>query len=267
MRYIHTHQTAKRYRSIWISDVHLGFPGCSANYLLDFLRSTKCDYLYLVGDIIDVWYMKKRMYWPQEHNNVIRTILGKAKHGTKVIYIPGNHDEIFRDYVGLEFGNIKIKQDAIHTMVDGKRFLVSHGDEFDTVVQCSPVLAIFGSKLYDWLLYANRHVNYVLRKLGYGYWSLASFLKHKVKNAVQYIGNFEHAVMYAAVGKGVDGYICGHIHRPEISKMNTIMYCNTGDWVESCSALVEKDDGTLEILYWTEEPLTMKNSQDILAAA
>jgi UDP-2,3-diacylglucosamine pyrophosphatase LpxH len=267
MNYTHTDIAARHYRSIWISDVHLGFPGCSADYLLDFLRSTKCEYLYLVGDIIDVWYMKKRMYWPQEHNNVIRTILGKAKHGTKVIYIPGNHDEIFREYVGMTFGNVQIKKEVIHTLVDGRRLMVSHGDEFDAVVQCSPALAVFGSKLYDWLLYANRHVNYILRKLGYGYWSLAAYLKHKVKNAVQYIGNFEHAVMYAAASKGVDGYICGHIHRAEISKVNTLLYCNTGDWVESCTALVEKDDGTLELLHWTEEQQMLKNSIQVLAAA
>jgi len=239
-------------RSVWISDIHLGFRGCSADYLLDFLRHIECDYLYLVGDIIDIWEMKKRLYWPQEHNNVIRTLLGKAKHDSKVIYVPGNHDELLRDFDGLVFGNIEIRNETIHTTADGRRLLIIHGDQFDGVVKFSPLLAKVGSRLYDYLLRANRWVNLIRRKLGFSYWSLAAFLKHKVKNAVQYIGNFEEAVAYEASQQGVDGVICGHIHRAEITRLHDVDYYNCGDWVESCTALVEHHDGSMEILKWTD---------------
>jgi UDP-2,3-diacylglucosamine pyrophosphatase LpxH len=240
-------------RSVWISDIHLGFRGCSAEFLLDFLHRVECDYLYLVGDIIDVWEMKKRMYWPQAHNNVIRTLLGKAKHNTKVIYVPGNHDEVLRDFDGAVFGNVEIQNEAIHTTADNRKLLILHGDQFDSVVKCSPMLAKLGGRLYDYLLRANRYVNFVRRKLGFPYWSLAAFLKHKVKNAVQYIGNFEEAVAREAAKQGVDGVVCGHIHRAEITRLHEINYYNCGDWVESCTALVEHQDGRMEILSWTEQ--------------
>jgi len=239
-------------RSVWISDVHLGFRGCSADLLLDFLHHVKCDYLYLVGDIIDIWEMKKRMYWPQEHNNVIRTILGKAKHDTKVIYIPGNHDEMLRDFDGTVFGNVEIQLEAIHTTANGRKLLILHGDKFDCIVKCSPFIAKAGSRLYDYLLRTNRWVNIIRRKLGFSYWSLAAFLKHKVKNAVKYIGDFEAAVAYEASEQKVDGVVCGHIHRAEISRINNIDYYNCGDWVESCTALIEHSDGTMEIINWTD---------------
>jgi len=239
-------------RSVWISDIHLGFRGCSADFLLDFLHSVECDYLYLVGDIIDVWEMKKKMFWPQAHNNVIRTLLGKAKHNTKVVFIPGNHDEIFRDYDGAVFGNVEIKNEVIHTTADNKKLLILHGDQFDSVVKISPMLAKVGSRLYEYLLRANRWVNFIRRKLGFSYWSLAAFLKHRVKNAVQYISNFEEAVAHEAARQGVDGVVCGHIHRAEIARHHDIDYFNCGDWVESCTALVEHPDGTMEILNWTE---------------
>ena len=239
-------------RSVWISDIHLGFRGCSAELLLDFLHHTECQYLYLVGDIIDVWEMKKRMFWPQEHNNVIRTLLGKAKHNTKVVFIPGNHDEVFRDYDGMVFGNVEIRHEAIHTTADNRKLLILHGDEFDSVVKISPMLAKIGSRLYEFLLRANRYVNLIRRKLGFSYWSLAAFLKHKVKNAVQYISNFEEAVAHEAARQGVNGVVCGHIHRAEITQLHGIDYYNCGDWVESCTALVEHPDGQMEILTWTE---------------
>lgn len=239
-------------RSVWISDIHLGFRGCSAELLLDFLHHTECEYLYLVGDIIDVWEMKKRMFWPQEHNNVIRTLLGKAKHNTKVVYIPGNHDEVFRDYDGMVFGNVEIKHEAIHTTANGRKLLILHGDEFDSVVKISPMLAKIGSRLYEFLLRANRYVNWMRRKMGFSYWSLAAFLKHKVKNAVQYISNFEEAVAHEAARQSVDGVVCGHIHRAEITQLHGIDYYNCGDWVESCTALVEHPDGQIEVLTWTE---------------
>ena len=238
------------FRTIFISDVHLGFRGCQADLLLDFLRSTRCETLFLVGDIVDVWSMRKGLYWPQAHNDVVRTILGKAKHGTRVVYVPGNHDEVFRSHVGVVFGNVRIARRWIHETADGKRLLVLHGDEFDGVVQCSPLLARVGSRAYEFLIWLNGYVNALRRRMGYQYWSLAAFLKHKVKNAVQYIGAFEEAVASAARRQGVDGLVCGHIHRPEIRDVNGVLYCNDGDWVESCSALVEHRDGRLELLDW-----------------
>lgn len=249
------------YRTVWISDVHLGFRGCSADHLLDFLHSVECKFLYLVGDIIDIWEMKRRMYWPQSHNNVLRTILGKAKHGTTVIYVPGNHDEVFRDYHDMTFGNVRIMEEAIHTNVDGRRFLVTHGDKFDSVVRSSRAIAMLGTRLYDYLLKANYLVHWARRKADLPYWSLAAFLKHRVKNAVQFISNFETVVAYEAARLGVDGVVCGHIHRPEITKLNDVTYCNCGDWVESCSALVEHHDGSLELLRWADTVASLKRSQ------
>jgi UDP-2,3-diacylglucosamine pyrophosphatase LpxH len=198
-----------------------------------------------------MWEMKKRMYWPQAHNNVIRTILGKAKHNTKVIYVPGNHDEVLRDFDGMVLGNVEIQNEAIHTTADGKKLLIIHGDQFDGIVKCSPIISKIGSRLYDYLLRANRWVNFIRRKLGFTYWSLAAFLKHKVKNAVQYIGNFEEAVANEASRQNVDGVVCGHIHRPEITRLHDVDYYNCGDWVESCTALVEHPDGKMEIINWT----------------
>lgn len=243
----------RHYRTVWISDVHLGFRGCSADYLLEFLHSFECDTLYLVGDIIDLWQIKKRPYWPQAHNNVVRTILGKAKHGTRVIYVPGNHDEPLRDYDGLVFGNVEIQREVVHTCANGKRLLVLHGDEFDTVVQCSPYVAKFGALLYAWLIELNHVVNWTRRRFGFPYWSLAAFLKHKVKNAVQYIGNYEAAVAHAARQREVGGVVCGHIHRAELTQVDDLLYMNCGDWVESCTALTEAADGALSLVHWLDE--------------
>lgn len=249
----------RTYRAIWISDIHLGFPGCSAEYLLDFLHSTQCEYLYLVGDIIDLWYMKKRLYWPQAHNNVIHAILSKAKRGTQVIYVPGNHDELFRDYDGMEFGNLLIKNEVVHTTANGRRLLVMHGDQFDAVARSSRTLLLMGTKTYNWLLQANRWVNLIRRKLGLNHWSLACFMKHKVKSAVLYISNFETAVAYEAARRRVDGLICGHIHRAEITHLHGVLYCNSGDWVESCTALVEDEDGSMELLHWSDVKHSLKH--------
>lgn len=244
------------YRTVFISDVHLGFRGCSADFLLDFLRTTECSKLYLVGDIVDFWSMKRRSYWPQEHNNVVRTILGKAKHDTEVIFVPGNHDEKVRDYDGMQFGNVQICNEHVHESRDGRKFLVVHGDQFDSVVRCAPVLAVLGSEVYDLLLLANRWVNAVRRRFGFPYWSLAAFLKGRVKNAVKYISNFEEAVAFEARRRGLDGVVCGHIHRAEIADVEGVTYCNCGDWVESCTALVEHHDGSLEILRWTDDEVS-----------
>ena len=243
-------QPGRHYRTVWISDVHLGFRGCSADYLLEFLHSFECDTLYLVGDIIDLWQIRKRPCWPQAHNNVVRTILGKAKHGTRVIYVPGNHDDPLREYDGMVFGNVEIRREVLHECADGQRLLVLHGDEFDAVVQCSPYLAKFGAVLYGWLIELNHVVNWMRRRLGCDYWSLAAFLKHKVKNAVQYIGNYEAAVTHAARQRDVDGVVCGHIHRAEMAQVDGLTYLNCGDWVESCTALTEEVDGTLALVDW-----------------
>ena len=251
------------FRSIFVSDVHLGFKGCQAEMLLDFLRNSRCEHLFLIGDIIDVWNMRSGLYWPQSHNDVIRTILGKAKHGTRVVYIPGNHDEVFRDYCGVTFGNLSIHRDYVHRTVDGRRLLLLHGDEFDGVLQCSPWLAHLGSWAYGFLLRLNRYVAWVRDRMGYRYWSLAATLKHKVKNAVNYIADFERVVAQAAQKRGVDGLVCGHIHRPEIREMNGLLYCNDGDWVESCSALVEHRDGRLELIDWAA---TLARAEEAAAA-
>ncbi|MFZ9709625.1 MAG: UDP-2,3-diacylglucosamine diphosphatase [Steroidobacteraceae bacterium] len=239
-------------RSVFISDIHLGSRGCNATALLDFLRSVHCDTLYLVGDIVDLWSLRRSFYWPQEHNNVLRTLLGKAKHGTRVVYVPGNHDEDLREFIGSVFGQLEIVRDCVHTTADGKRLLVLHGDEFDSVVKCSPWLAKLGAQAYDFSIEMNRHFNRIRRAFGYEYWSLAGYLKHKVKNAVEYISSFERAVAAEARRRRLDGVVCGHIHRAEIAEIDGVMYCNDGDWVESCSAVIEDRNGRLGVWRWTE---------------
>lgn len=241
-----------RLRAAFVSDVHLGSRGCRADLLLEFLKSVEVDTLYLVGDIFDLWAMRKGFYWPQEHNNVLRTILGKAKGGTRVIYVPGNHDEDVREFCGSVFGNLEIHREYVHETHDGRKLLVMHGDEFDTVVKCSPWLAKLGSNVYDFILGLNTQLNSIRRMFGLPYWSLASYLKHKAKTAVQYIESFEAAVAHAARKRGMDGVVCGHIHRAEISEMNGVTYCNDGDWVESCTAIVEDMNGRLSLLSWPE---------------
>jgi len=245
-------------RSIWISDVHLGFSGCSADHLLKFLRRMRCENLYLVGDIVDFWALKKRRYWSQDHNNVIRSILGKAKHDTRVVFIPGNHDEVMRGYLGLALGNVEIANEMVHETPDGRRLLVLHGDQFDGAVVNSRLLGIIGAGLYDGLLKLNGWVNRLRAALGLEYWSLAAFLKNRVKNAVQYISNFEQAVARAAQHHDVDGLICGHIHRPEISDIGGVTYLNCGDWVESCTALIEHFDGTIELVHCADRSSVLK---------
>jgi UDP-2,3-diacylglucosamine pyrophosphatase LpxH len=239
-----------RLRTVFISDIHLGFKGCSADLLLDFLHHVEMDHLFLVGDIIDVWSMKRSMYWPQAHNNVLRTILGKAKRGTKVIFVPGNHDEVFREFDGAVFGNLEIHREYIHRGADGRRMLVLHGDEFDSVVKCSPWLAKLGSNIYDVLLAANPYINWVRRLFDLPHWSLSAYLKNKAKTAVQYIGSFEDAVALAARKRGVDTVVCGHIHRAEMREIEGVLYCNDGDWVESCTSLVEDMNGQLRLIDW-----------------
>jgi UDP-2,3-diacylglucosamine pyrophosphatase LpxH len=241
-----------KFRTIWISDTHLGTPGCQAHALLEFLRRTESDYLFLVGDIIDGWQLKRKWYWHQRHNDVIQKVLRKARKGTAVVYIPGNHDEAARHYVGLAFGGIAIRDEAIHVTARGQRLLVTHGDFFDGVVQCARWLALVGDVLYAFTLRLNRHLNHLRGRLGLPYWSLSQYLKHRVKNAVSYIGAFEEAIAREARRRGLDGVVCGHIHRAEIRDIDGILYCNDGDWVESLTALVETADGELRILNWHE---------------
>ena len=245
--------TLLRVRSVWISDIHLGFRGCQAENLLDFLHSVETEYLFLVGDIVDFWSLQKSSFWPQQHTNVVRSILGKAKHGTKVIYVPGNHDEVMREYAGYSFGNLEIHLDYQHETADGKKLLILHGDEFDTIVKHSQMIAKLGSWAYDRLLQLNQYVNIFRKLFRQDYWSLAKYLKLKVKNAVNYIGSFETALAHLAKDRVVDGVVCGHIHHAEIRRINDILYCNDGDWVESCSAMLEHDDGSLELIYWNED--------------
>jgi UDP-2,3-diacylglucosamine pyrophosphatase LpxH len=239
-----------RYRAIWISDIHLGTPGCQADKLLDFLRHTDSQYLYLVGDIIDGWALRRRWYWQQTHNDVVQKILRKARKGTFVTYIAGNHDEAARHFLGLAFGGIVIEDEVVHITEQGQRLLVLHGDRFDGVIQCARWLAYVGDRAYEFTLKLNQWFNWARRHLGLPYWSLSQYLKHKVKNAVSYIGAFETALAREARMRGMDGVVCGHIHQPEIREIDGIIYCNDGDWVESLSALVETMDGELRLIHW-----------------
>ncbi len=249
-RHATTTGTTLRVRSIWISDVHLGTRACKAEFLLDFLKHTDSRHLYLIGDIIDFWSLRNGWYFPPLHNQILQSILEKAANGTRVVYVPGNHDEVLRDYVGRVFGGVRIEKNTIHTTADGRRFLVIHGDELDVVVRHSRWVAKMGSRAYDFLLWSNRLVNVVRRRLGLPYWSLAAYLKHKVKNAVNFISNFEQALAHEARRCAVDGVICGHIHRATVEDIHGVLYCNDGDWVESCTALLERDNGALALLHW-----------------
>lgn len=242
-----------KFRAVWISDVHLGSKDCNADFVLDFLLSVQTEYLYLVGDIIDMYAMRRGLYWPQKHNNVINAILGKARHDTKVVYVPGNHDEPIRDHVGHEFGNVDIQRTAVHETLDGKKLLVMHGDEFDGMLQCPRLMEWFGSLSYDLLLWLNRAYNGLRRRLNKPYWSLSSFIKSRVGNANKHIRMFESMVTDYARQRGMDGVVCGHIHVPQLSRDDDFIYCNDGDWVEHCTALVERLDGTLMLIHWSDQ--------------
>ena len=236
-----------RHRTAWISDVHLGTKGSQADALLEFLRDHEFETLYVVGDLIDVWQLRRGIYWPQEHNDVIQKILRKARKGTRVIYIPGNHDEFIAGFFG-SYGGITIQQRAIHTTAAGKRLLVIHGHELDTVVQNIKWLAYIGDAGYQFLLRLNGPINFLRRLFGFGYWSLSAYAKKSIKNAVSFIGKFEEAIVRYSKEDSVDGVICGHIHSPVIRTINGVGYYNSGDWVESCSALVEDFTGRISLL-------------------
>lgn len=241
-----------RCRTAWISDIHLGTAGCNALLLLDFLKTIQPETLYLVGDIIDGWRLKRGWYWPTAHNDIVRRVLKLANKGVRVVYIPGNHDEMLRDYCGLSFGGVEVVENAIHTTADGRQLLVLHGDEFDSVVLYARWLAFLGDHAYTLLLRLNIAFNAARRRLGLPYLSLSGHIKKRVKNAVSFISRFEEAVAHAARERGVDGVVCGHIHSAEIREFGEITYYNDGDWVESCTALIEDSDGQLEIIDWAK---------------
>tara|TARA_Y100000114_G_scaffold154478_1_gene176606 strand:- start:13837 stop:14772 length:936 start_codon:yes stop_codon:yes gene_type:complete len=247
----------RRFRTIWISDVHLGTKGCNAEMLIDFLDSTDSETMYLVGDIIDGWRLKKKFYWPAAHNDIVWRILKRSKRGTRIVYIPGNHDEVVRPFCGMNFGDVEIRRAAFHTTADGRRLMVLHGDEFDTVMLTHRWLAFVGDTAYHLMMALNQWVNKARTALGMPYWSLSKAAKHKVKNAVEFISKYGEIVARAAGERGVDGVVCGHIHTAEHRMFahhgREIEYWNDGDWVEGCNALVEHFDGRMEILHWPDE--------------
>lgn len=247
-----------RYRAVFISDLHLGTPGCQAEALLGFLKESSSEKLYLVGDIIDGWQLRRRWYWPQMHNDVVQKLLRRARKGSRVIFVPGNHDEFARQFLDHQFGGIEVVEEAVHTTADGKNLWVTHGDYFDGVIKYAKWLAYVGDTLYEWALKLNRYLNHWRAKLGLPYWSLSAYLKLKVKKAVNFISDFETAVAHEAKKRGHDGVICGHIHHAEMREIDGVLYCNDGDWVESLTALVEHHDGRLEIVRWGQAAPAVK---------
>jgi UDP-2,3-diacylglucosamine pyrophosphatase LpxH len=246
----------KTYRSIFVSDVHLGTKDCQADKLNNFLKHNSCDTLYLVGDIIDAWKIQQNKWrWKQSHTNVVRRVLGHAKRGTRVVFIAGNHDEFLRPMIpyGFSFGLIEIHNQIEHIGADGKHYLVVHGDLFDGITRLAPWISFLGDKAYDFVLELNNKFNWVRRRMGFGYWSLSRYLKYKVKKAVDFVFKFEENLAGYCKKRGFDGVICGHIHHAEIKEINGVAYMNDGDWVESCTALVEHWDGRWEIITWTKE--------------
>ena len=259
-------QTSKCYRAAWISDAHLGTRGCNATALLDFLRETDFETLYIVGDLIDIWSLRRGIYWPQQHNDVIQKILRKARKGTRVIYIPGNHDELVTSFCG-SYGNIEIAQSALHVPACGERVLIIHGHELDTVVQNVKWLAFAGDLGYQFLLSLNPLINFVRRRFGLGYWSLSAYAKRTVKDAVSFIGKFEAAVAHYAERYHVDAVLCGHIHSAAIREFGNVTYYNCCDWVESCTALVEGDDGMISLIEYHSRPASGRSVTSTIDSA
>ncbi len=240
-------------RSIFLSDIHLGTRACQAERLLSFLRQYESQYLYLVGDIIDFWAMSRGIHWSRQQNTVIQKVLKRARHGTTVIFVPGNHDEVLREYVGTSFGDIELVQEHVHVAADGRRYAVLHGDEFDQVTRHHRWVAVLGDVAYNLLVRLNTWLS-LARRLS-GYWSLAGYAKRKVKSAVGFIYDFEDSVMRAVRDRGLNGVICGHIHSAAIRDIEGLTYINCGDWVDSCTAIVEHHDGRMELIQWVAEPL------------
>lgn len=240
-----------RYRTVWLSDIHLGSRDCKAEYLLDFLDHSQIDQLYLVGDIVDMWAMRRQFLWPRSHNRLLHRLLSLPGSGTRVFYLPGNHDEPLQQYDGMVFGDVEVHREYIHTTADGRKLLLLHGDQFDQEVCLGPLHSWIGDKGYQWLLVMNRWYNRIRSMMNRPYWSLAGFLKHRVRGASEAIVRYRELGLRRARELGVDGIVCGHIHHPEIHRQDDTLYCNTGDWVESCSALTEDSEGSLSLVYWT----------------
>lgn len=257
----------KSLRALFLSDIHLGTRDCQAELLIDFMRFHEAETIYLVGDIVDGWRMRRSWFWSQAHNDVVQKLLRKARKGARLVYITGNHDEFLRDYLGTHFGGVEVMDRTVHETADGRRLLVIHGDQFDVVVRHARWLAYFGDWAYDFALWTNTWVNRFRRAVGLPYWSLSAWAKLKVKNAVNFIGAFEEALTSEARRSGVDGVVCGHIHHAAIRDMNGLTYVNTGDWVESCTAVAEHHDGHIEIIHWThvvgdaKEPLALPHAE------
>lgn len=247
----------RTYRSIFISDVHLGTADCQADYLLDFLNNVSCETLYLVGDIVDLIAMQRRVCFPASHQAVIQRLLELAAGSTRVVYVPGNHDAFFRRFCGQTIQGVELLHKAVHTTADGRRFMVCHGDQFDQVVRCSPLMLLVGDRAHGFLLRLNRWFNAGRRLQGKPYWSLAAWVKSRIGKARTFIRRFELAALTAAEKGHYDGFICGHIHSAGFLRSDDGLYCNDGDWVEHCTALVEQMDGRLELLHWSESPVTL----------
>lgn len=250
------------FRSIWISDVHLGYKGCKAEYLLDFLQATESEYLFLLGDIIDIWSMKRTMYWPELHNNVLRKLLAKSEQGTRIIFIPGNHDEALRAYNGMKFDNLEIHNEYSYMTADNRKVHMLHGDKYDTLMRCSRLTVFLGNISYEWILYANRILDNLRHRLGFPFWSLAKYIKSKLKNAMAHIEDFEKIVAADAKRRGYDVVVCGHIHHADIRRIDGVTYCNDGDWLEHCTALIEQSDGSLELIHWSDRQIALKRDAD-----
>ena len=255
------------FKTVWLSDVHLGSRACRVQLLLDFLRQTRCDTLYLVGDIIDLESLRESFFWPTAHTEVLRVLLKKSQEGTRVVYIPGNHDDDMRALVGTRIGNVEVLGRCIHTTAAGKRMLVLHGDEFDAVIKHGFLSALVGSVAYRSLLSLNRFVHWLHELSGRPYWSLAQHIKTKIGSAQRYIATFRQASLQAAEAAGVDGIVCGHIHKAELVERDGLVYCNDGDWVESCTALVERMDGALDLLTWRSQAAVAPVGQPLRDAA
>jgi len=243
-------QKIRRYRALFISDIHLGTRACQAQAFVDFLRENDADRIYLVGDIIDFWQLRRGAHWPQDHLAVLQKLMRLVRKGARLTYIPGNHDEMLRAYCGSTFGGIEIARNAMHETTDGRKFLIIHGDEFDVVVRYAKWLAFFGDWAYGVALWLNTHLNRLRREMGLPYWSLSAFLKHKVKQAVNYIGEFEAALAAEARKRGAQGVVCSHIHHAAQREINGMTYINTGDWVESCTAVSESHSGEFRVIRW-----------------
>lgn len=241
------------YRSIYVSDVHLGTSDCQAELLLEFLQSTESEFLYLVGDIFDLWKIKQSLHWTETKNQILNCVFEKAKQGTKVIYVPGNHDELVRGYLGNTINGVQIREEAVHTTADGEQLLILHGDVFDELIRNMDWLEAFADNMYCFIMFLNRIYNRVRKVFGYSYWSFATYIKVQFKEARKYIEKFEQTALKEASHRGFDGVVCGHIHRPNLFQQDGLTYFNTGDWVEHCSALVEEQDGEIRLLHWLKE--------------